>query len=76
LHHCDEGWVLGEKTSGGGFVEILCAWTRRVSETDISRWGNRVSDGIPSFRLDRPGCWALLLIGALLAGVFCGVLVS
>jgi hypothetical protein len=38
--------------------------------------GNGGDNNSPSLRLDKPGCCARLLIGALFAGVFCGVLRS
>lgn len=71
LHHLDEGWVLREESGGGGLVKVLCGQTRQYRDL----WSRQATDfNIPSFKLERPGCWARDDIGAAVAGVFWGVL--
>lgn len=87
MDHLNQLRVLGKDGSGGSTVKILCIMiivisyckmtTRRIctGKSYTVAWiGSVVAFDLPSLILATPGCWAWLEIGALLAGVFCGVL--
>lgn len=62
--------ILGDDGSSGGAIKVLCAG--RVSAEDGAGCLRGVA--MPSLILAMPGCWACEEMGALLAGVFWGVL--